>query len=64
MGNLVTLGIITILMGFFLMYRGNRSRGEMGGQHGSSKAIFKGPIWFLLIVLGVFLIAIDPYVPL
>jgi vacuolar-type H+-ATPase subunit I/STV1 len=62
MGNFVTLGVITILMGFFLMFKGNRSRGQMSGEYGRAKGAFKGPIWFLLIVIGVFLIAIDPFI--
>jgi hypothetical protein len=64
MGNFVTIGIITILMGFFLMYSNNRSRGQMSGGYGRATGAFKGPVWFLLIVLGVFLIAIDPFIPL
>ena len=63
MGNFVTLGVIVVIIGLSLMIKGNRSRGGMGGSYGRAKGTVVGPVWFLLIVLGVFLIALDPFIP-
>jgi hypothetical protein len=49
-GGVVVLGTLTVLIGFVVLAIGSRSRGEMDIEIGS----FKGPIWFLIIVFGVF----------
>jgi hypothetical protein len=41
------------------MIIGSRSRGEMDIDLG----FFKGPIWFLLIVLGIFIVLVGIAVP-
>jgi hypothetical protein len=64
MGYLSNLGIMIFLVGLAMMIMGRRSRGEMSGSYGKAKGVFKGPIWFLFMVIGFFLIAIDPFVPI
>jgi len=59
MGVLTEAGILAILIGLVLFVLRSRSRGEMSIRLGW----FKGPIWFLLIVLGLFLIVLDSIVP-
>jgi uncharacterized membrane protein YozB (DUF420 family) len=49
-GSVVALGIVTVFIGLVVLAIGSRSRGEMGIEIGS----FKGPIWFLLVVFGIF----------
>jgi hypothetical protein len=63
MGYLSTVGILTFLMGVVLFITGNRSKGQMSGEYGRGKGAFKGPVWFLLMVLGIFLIVLDPFIP-
>jgi hypothetical protein len=48
-------GVLSIFLGLILWYFGGRSRGEMDIEIGT----FKGPVWFLLIVFGLFLIILD-----
>jgi len=55
MGYLTTVGLFSILIGLVLFFIGSRSRGEMSLRIGW----FKGPIGFLLIVLGLFLMILD-----
>jgi hypothetical protein len=55
MGYASTVGILSILIGFLLYLIGSRSRGEMETKIGW----FKGPVWFLLIVFGLFLMLLD-----
>jgi uncharacterized membrane protein YozB (DUF420 family) len=49
-GSVVALGIVTVFIGLVVLAIGSRSRGEMGIEIGS----FKGSIWFLLVVFGIF----------
>jgi len=48
--GIVALGMMTTLIGLIVLAIGSRSRGEMDIEIGS----FKGPIWFLIIVFGIF----------
>jgi len=48
-GSIFALGMLTVFFGFIIMFLGSRSRGEMDIEIGR----FKGPIWFLVIVLGI-----------
>jgi hypothetical protein len=48
-------GLLFIFTGLVLWYLGSRSRGEMDIEIGS----FRGPIWFLLVIFGLFLIVLD-----
>ena len=59
MGTLTTVGLFSILIGFILYFLRSRSRGEMDLEIGK----FKGPVWFLLIVLGLFLMILDSLSP-
>jgi NADH:ubiquinone oxidoreductase subunit 6 (subunit J) len=54
-GHLSYIGALSILIGFFVMVVRARYRGEMEMSIG----YFKGPVWFLLIVLGIFLMILD-----
>ncbi len=63
MGSLAIVGIMTILMGAVVMFMGNRSRGQMSGEYGRSRGTFRGPVWFLLMVIGVFILVLDYYIP-
>lgn len=58
MGTFWIVGLLTILMGAFLMAMGNSSRGRMGGQYRKAKGTVAGPVWFLLMVFGVVIIVI------
>jgi hypothetical protein len=58
MGVLTEAGILAIVIGIVLFVLGSRSRGEMSIRLGW----FKGPIWFLLIIFGFFLIVLDSIV--
>jgi hypothetical protein len=55
MSVLTEAGILAVIIGFFLLFFGNRSRGEMRIRLG----FFKGPIWFLLIMFGLFVMILD-----
>lgn len=55
MGLIGGAGVLAILLGLILWYFGSRSTGEMDIEIGS----FKGPVWFLLIIFGLFLIVLD-----
>jgi hypothetical protein len=55
MGYLTTVGLLSTLLGFVFYLLGSRSRGEMETRIGW----FKGPIWFLLIIFGLFLMVLD-----
>jgi len=55
MDILTEAGILAIIIGLVLFLFGSRSRGEMKIKLGW----FKGPIWFLLIIFGLFLIVLD-----
>jgi vacuolar-type H+-ATPase subunit I/STV1 len=59
MGYLSTVGLISILIGFLVMILRARYRGEMQIRIG----FFKGPVWFLLIVFGLFLMILDSILP-
>lgn len=59
MGLLSGIGLLAILIGFVLWYFGSRERGEMDIDLG----FFKGPVYFLLIVLGLFLMIADVGLP-
>jgi hypothetical protein len=50
-GAIIVLGGLPVLLGLVILIIGSRSRGEMDIELG----FFKGPIWFLLIVLGIFI---------
>jgi hypothetical protein len=58
MGVAYTTGILSIMLGVILFFLKSRSRGEMEIKAG----IFKGPIWFLLMIFGLFLMLLDPYI--
>jgi hypothetical protein len=55
MGPIGGAGLLSIFIGLVLWYLGSRSRGEMDIEIGS----FRGPIWFLLVIFGLFLIVLD-----
>jgi len=56
-GYLSSVGLLSILLGFIFYLLGSRSRGEMDTEIGW----FKGPIWFLLIIFGLFLMFLDSF---
>jgi len=58
MGYISSVGIISILLGFVIYILKSRSRGEMDIEIGR----FRGPIWFLLIIFGLFLMLLDSLV--
>jgi len=58
MGVAYTTGILSIMLGLFLFFLKSRSRGEMEIDVGK----FKGPIWFLFVIFGLFLMLLDPYI--
>lgn len=55
MSAISVAGILAILLGLIFWYFGSRSRGEMEIELGK----FKGPIGFLFIIFGLFLIVLD-----
>ena len=59
MGYASTVGLLSILIGFLFYLIGSRSRGEMETRIGW----FRGPIWFLFIIFGLFLMLLDSVVP-
>ena len=63
MGNFQTVGILAIMLSAVLFYQRNRSRGEVNGECRGSKLKIRGPIWFILMMVGLFLILIDSYIP-
>jgi len=58
MGIAYSTGILSIMLGLILFFLKSRSRGEMKIDIGR----FRGPIWFLLIIFGLFLMLLDPYI--
>ena len=48
-------GVLAIIIGLVVWYHGTKSTGEMEIEIGR----FKGPVWFLLVIFGLFLIVID-----
>jgi hypothetical protein len=58
MGIAYSTGILSVMLGLILFFLKSRSRGEMEIRLGK----FKGPIWFLLMIFGLFLMLLDPYI--
>ncbi len=56
---LVVVGIIAVVIGFIVMAIHPRQRGGFRAR-GSSAS---GPTWFVLVVLGIFLMAVGAYLP-
>jgi hypothetical protein len=59
MGSIGVIGLFSIILGLILLIRRIRSRGEMDIEIGR----FKGPVWFLLIIFGFFLLMLDAILP-
>lgn len=55
MGVFLGAAVVCLILGLLVLFMGSRSRGKMKIRIGS----FEGPIWFLLCVLGVFLLILD-----
>lgn len=60
MGFANTTGLLSIMLGLLLYFLNSRSRGEMSIKIGK----FKGPVWFLLIIFGLFLMLADSFTSL
>jgi hypothetical protein len=44
------------MVSVFLMLMGSRLRGQMSGSYGKGKGAFKGPVWFLFMVMEFYLL--------
>jgi uncharacterized membrane protein YhhN len=53
------IGLFSFLIGGYLYYEGNRSRGSMETQWGK----FSGPVWFILIAFGIVLMVVGATLP-
>jgi len=53
-------GVLAIIIGMVVWYHGTKSTGEMEIEIGK----FKGPVWFLLVIFGLFLIVVDQMIAL
>lgn len=60
MGFAATTGLLSITIGMLLFFLNSRSRGQMNIKIGS----FKGPVWFLLIIFGLFIMLADSFTSL
>jgi len=56
----VLVGIISFLLGLFLLFAGVRARGSMDTEYGR----FSGPVWFILIAFGLVLILVGANLPI
>ena len=55
MGYLSTVGLFSVMFGLLIMFIGRRSKGEIVVEIGK----FRGPVWFLLLMFGFFLMFLD-----
>jgi hypothetical protein len=52
-GFVLAVGFLAFVAGFAVLFTGSKSKGSMNISLGE----FKGPAWFLLIVIGILLMA-------
>jgi hypothetical protein len=57
--GIVALGLFGVFLGLIILAIGSRSRGEMEIELGS----FKGPVWFLIMIFGIFISVLGMVIP-
>ena len=58
-GWLFAVGVISLIIGVFLLLGGVRSRGYMRARYGT----YSGPTWFIFMIFGIVLMAIGASLP-
>ena|SRR5881397_1128309 len=53
------IGVVVIIIGFWVMVVHPHQRGGLGGRGNRAS----GPVWFLLVVLGIIILALGAYLP-
>jgi len=61
--SITALGILSFPAGAVLLFMRNRSKGQMVGKNGRAKGTVIGPVWFMLMVFGIFLMALSQLFP-
>jgi len=58
--GVLLIGVLSFLVGIILFLLGVKSRGEAETEWGS----FSGPVWFILVILGLILMAAGWMMPI